>query len=172
MTKLLTNCSLIISILAIIFMSISLLNILLDLLLYVGNHLSCKVRNDGDLSSRWLCFSVDVLKYDWHLSVNEFVKYISSYMFLSQIVYPTTLRNSCKTVVEDSTSVSSNVTATISDHPPQFLIVTDIFSIPLSTKALLKVTLFHGCFHVFKIIQKVVTIHAKCHILFKTRFED
>ena len=83
-------------------MSISLLNILLDLLLYLGNHFSYKVRNDGGLSSGWLCFSVDVLKYDWHLSINEFVKYISSYMFLSQIVYPTTLRSSFKTVVEDS----------------------------------------------------------------------
>ena len=62
-------------------------------------------------------------------------------MLLPHIVQPTRIRNNSKTLIDNIYSnvitpnnISGNITATILDHLPQFLIAPDIFSNPPSTK--------------------------------------
>ena len=62
-------------------------------------------------------------------------------MLLPHIAQPTRIRNNSKTLIDNIYSnvitpnkISGNITTTISDHLPQFLIVPDIFSNPPSTK--------------------------------------
>ena len=62
-------------------------------------------------------------------------------MLLPHNVQPTRIRNNSKALIDNIYSnvitpnnISGNITATISDHLPQFLIAPDIVSSPLSTK--------------------------------------
>ena len=62
-------------------------------------------------------------------------------MLLPHILQPTRIRNNAKTLIDNiysnvitSSNISSNITTTISDHLPQFLIGPDIFYNPPSTK--------------------------------------
>ena len=62
-------------------------------------------------------------------------------MLLPHIVQPTRIRNNCKTLIDNIYSnviipnnISGNITATISDYLPQYLIAPNIFSNPTSTK--------------------------------------
>ena len=88
-------------------------------------------------------FNIDLLNYDQHSPNNEFLDSLSlsSHMLLPHIVQTTTIRNNSKTLIDNIYSnaitlnnVSGNLTATISDHLPQFLIAPEIFSNPSSTK--------------------------------------
>ena len=79
-------------------------------------------------------FNVDLLKYDKHAPTNEFLDSLSSHMFLPHIVQPTRISTTSKTLIDNifsnihtPSSVSGNITSSISDHLPQFLIVPDIF---------------------------------------------
>ena len=79
-------------------------------------------------------FDVDLLKYDKHAPANEFLDLLSSHMFLPHIVQPTRISTTSKTLTDNifsnihtPSSVSGNLTSSISDHLPQFLIVPDIF---------------------------------------------
>ena len=81
------------------------------------------------------------MNYDQHSLTNEYLDSFSSHMLLPHIVQPTRIRNNSKTLIDNIYSnvitpnnISGNITATISDHLPQFLIAPDIFSKPLSTK--------------------------------------
>ena len=86
-------------------------------------------------------FNIDLLNYDQHSLTNEFLDSLSSHMLLPHIVQPTRIRNNSKTLIDNIYSnvitpnnISGNITATISDHLPQFLIPPDIFSNRPSTK--------------------------------------
>ena len=86
-------------------------------------------------------FNIDLLNYNQHSLTNEFLDSLSSDMLLPHIVQPTKIRNNSKTLIDNIYSnviapnnISGNITATISDHLPQFLITSDIFSKPPSTK--------------------------------------
>ena len=86
-------------------------------------------------------FNIDLLNFDQHLPTNEFLDSLSSHLLLPHIVQPTRMRNNSKTLIDNINSnvitpnnISGNLTATISDHLPQFLIAPDIFSNPSSTK--------------------------------------
>ena len=79
-------------------------------------------------------FNVDLLKYDKHAPTNAFLDSLSSHMFLPHIVQPTRISTTSKTLIDNifsnihtPSSVSGNLTSSISDHLPQFLIVPDIF---------------------------------------------
>ena len=74
------------------------------------------------------------MKYDKHAPTNEFLDSLSSHMFLPHIVQPTRISTTYKTLIDNifsyihtPSSVSCNLTSSISDHLPQFLIVPDIF---------------------------------------------
>ena len=78
--------------------------------------------------------NVDLLKYDEHAPTNEFLDSLSSHMFLPYIIQPTTISNTSKTLIHNTfpnidtpSSISANLTASILDNLPQFLIVPDIF---------------------------------------------
>ena len=80
-------------------------------------------------------FNVDLLKYDHHAPTNEFLDSLSSHMFLPHIMQPTRVTSNSKTLIEDifsnilgPDSLSGNLTATVFDHLPQFIIASNIFS--------------------------------------------
>ena len=73
---------------------------------------------------------------------NEFLDSSSSHFFLPHITQPTRIRDSSKTLIDNifsniliENTVSDNLTATISDHLPQFIILPNIFSNPPSNKS-------------------------------------
>ena len=88
-------------------------------------------------------FNVDLLKYDKHAPTNEFLDSFSSNMALPHYVQPTRISTTSKTLIDNiflnihtPSSISGNLTASISDHLPEFLIVPDIFlnlSTPMSS---------------------------------------
>ena len=81
------------------------------------------------------------MNYDQHSLTNKFLDTFFSHMLLPHIVQPTRTRNNSKTLIENIYSnaitpnnISGNITATILEHLPQFLIDPDIFFNPPSTK--------------------------------------
>ena len=79
-------------------------------------------------------FNVDLLKYGHHASTNKFLDSLSSHMFLSHNMQPTRVTNNFKLLTDNiffnifaPDSVSGKVTATFSDHLPQFVFVSNIF---------------------------------------------
>ena len=71
---------------------------------------------------------------DKHAPANEFLGSFSSHMFLRHMFQPTRISTSSKTIIDNifsnihtPSSISSNPTASFSDHLPQFLIVPNIF---------------------------------------------
>ena len=82
------------------------------------------------------------MKYDNHHSTNEFLDSLSSHLLLSYITQPTKIRDSSKTLIDNifsntliENTVLGNLTATISDHLPQFIILPNISSNPSSNKS-------------------------------------
>ena len=86
-------------------------------------------------------FHVDILNYDQHSLTNEFLDSLSFYMLLPPIAQLIRNINNSKTLIDNSSlnvitpnNILGNLTATITDHLPQFLIAPDIFSNQPSTK--------------------------------------
>ena len=81
-------------------------------------------------------FNVDLLKYDHHAPINEFLDSLSSHMFLPHIQPTRVTSNSSnsKTLIDNifskilgPNSVSGNLTLTVSGHLPKFVITSNIF---------------------------------------------
>ena len=67
-------------------------------------------------------------------SVSNFLDIMGSYSLLPQIILPTRVTHTSKTVIDNfffdptnSNVISGNLTCNISDHFPQFLMVKNIF---------------------------------------------
>ena len=80
-------------------------------------------------------FNIDLSKYDQHNQTNEFLDSLTSNMIVPYIIQPTRITSHSNTIIDNifsnivsSDIISGNLTATISDHLPQFLIAPDIFS--------------------------------------------
>ena len=79
-------------------------------------------------------FNVDLLKYEQCKATNAFSDFLSSNIFLPHIVQPTRITSHQKTLIyifsnhNSQAIVSGNLTATISDHLPQFFIAPRILS--------------------------------------------
>ena len=78
--------------------------------------------------------NMNLLKYNDHQPTNEFLESLTSNSFLPYILQPTRLTSHSKTLIDNIFSnvisyevISGNITATISDHPPQFLFVPNVF---------------------------------------------
>ena len=76
-------------------------------------------------------FNIDLLNYEQHKATNEFL----DYMVLPYIIQPTRITSHSKSVIDNIFSsyisqeiISGNLTSTISDLLPQFLIAPHIFS--------------------------------------------
>ena len=87
-------------------------------------------------------FNVNLLNYNNHNPTNEFLDSLASNSFVPYILQPTRLTSHSKTLIDNIFSniispeaISGNLTATISDHLPQFMIVPNVFSNPPSNKA-------------------------------------
>ena len=80
--------------------------------------------------------NVDLLKYEHHKANNEFLDSLSSNMVLTYIIQPTRITIELSKSISDNTFpnyvsqeiILGNLTSTISDHLPQFLIAPHIFS--------------------------------------------
>ena len=93
--------------------------------MYIANHLSYKPRQDLNVYKK-----------------NELEPTFIGVSFLPYILQPTRITSHSKTLIDNiftnitlPDSISGNLTATISDHLPQFLIVPNIFSNPPSNKS-------------------------------------
>ena len=87
-------------------------------------------------------FNIDLLQYNNHEPINNFLDTLTSNMFLPQIILPTRITSHSKTLIDNIFTneilpdcFSGNITSTISDHLPQFLIIPNFFSHSNSYKA-------------------------------------
>ena len=79
-------------------------------------------------------FSINLLNYDIHPPTNEFLDSLSSHYFLPHILQPSRVTTNSKTLIDNIFSnmavpniISGNLTASISDHLPQFLVARNSF---------------------------------------------
>ena len=79
-------------------------------------------------------FNINLLNYDIHPPTNEFLDSLSSHNFLPHILQSSRVTTNSKTLIDNIFSnmavpniISGNLTASISDHLPQFLVVPNIF---------------------------------------------
>ena len=87
-------------------------------------------------------YSVDLSKHEQHSPTNEFLDFLASSMFFPYIIQPSKVTSNPKTIINTIFSniistdiISGNLTATISDHLPQFLIAPEIFRNSPSNKS-------------------------------------
>ena len=74
-------------------------------------------------------FNINLLKYNEHQPTNEFLVSLVSNSFLPYIIQPTRLTSDSKILIDNifpnvisHEVISGNITATISDHLPQFFL--------------------------------------------------
>ena len=86
-------------------------------------------------------FNVDLMYYNEHKPTNEFLDSLASNSFLPYILHPTRHTSHSRALIDKIFSiviskdiVCGNVTATISDHLPQFLVLPNAFANPPSNK--------------------------------------
>ena len=79
-------------------------------------------------------FNVNLLNYNEHNQTNEFLDPLASNSFIPLNLQPTRITSHSSTLIDNIFSnviapdiISGNLTATISDHLPQFLIIPNIF---------------------------------------------
>ena len=90
-----------------------------------------------------LCdFNIDLMHYNEHKPTNEFLDSLASNSYLPYIIQPSQYTRHCRTLIDNIFSnviskdiMSGNITATISDHLPQFLISPNTFADPPSNKS-------------------------------------
>ena len=96
---------------------------------YYINNLLAKLSKENKTVFLLGDLNMDLLKYDQHSLTNNFLDFLSSQILLPHIVQPTIKRNNSKILIYNiylneitPNNKSGNITATISDHLPQFLI--------------------------------------------------
>ena len=79
-------------------------------------------------------FNVNLLNYTEHNKTNEFLDSLASSSFIPLILQPTRITSHSNTLIDnifsniiDPNIISGNLTATISDHLPQFAIIPNMF---------------------------------------------
>ena len=87
-------------------------------------------------------FTINLLNYNDHQSANDFLNSLASNSFIPYILHPTRITSHSKTLIDNIFSnyisheiISGNITATISDHLPQFSFVPNILSNPPTQKS-------------------------------------
>ena len=87
-------------------------------------------------------FNINFLNYDQDPSTNEFLDCLCCHLFLPHILQAKRVRSNSKTLIDNIFSnamspncISGNITSSISDHLTQFLIVSNIFLNPPSSKS-------------------------------------
>ena len=79
-------------------------------------------------------FNGNLLNYNEHNQTNEFLDSLASNSFIPLILQPTRITSHCNTLIDhifsnviDPDIITGNLTATISDHLPQFAIIPNMF---------------------------------------------
>ena len=79
-------------------------------------------------------FNINLLNYDIHPPTNEFLPSLSSHYFLPHILQPDRVITNFKTLIDNIFSnvavpniISGNLTVSISNHLPQFLVAPNVF---------------------------------------------
>ena len=78
-------------------------------------------------------FNINLLNYDIHPPTNEFLDSLSSHYFLPHILQSSMITTNSKTLTDIFSNmavpnmISGNLTASISDHLPKFLVAPNIF---------------------------------------------
>ena len=87
-------------------------------------------------------FNINLLNYNDHQPTNDFLDSLASNSFIPYILHPTRITSHSKTLIDNIFSnfispdiISGNITATISDHLPQFSFVPNILSNPPTQKS-------------------------------------
>ena len=87
-------------------------------------------------------FNVDLLNNNEHNQTNEFLDSFASNSFIPLILQPTRITSHFNTLIDniflsvsDPDIVSGNLTATISDHLPQFAIIPNMFGNIIGNKS-------------------------------------
>ena len=87
-------------------------------------------------------FNINLLNYNDHQPTNDFLDSLASNSFIPYILHPTRITSHSKTLIDNIFSnyisheiISGNITATISDHLPQFSFVPNILSNPSTQKS-------------------------------------
>ena len=87
-------------------------------------------------------FNINFLNYNDHQPTNNFLDSLASNSFIPYILHPTRITSHSKTLIDNIFSnfispeiISGNITATISDHLPQFSFVPNILSNPSTQKS-------------------------------------
>ena len=86
--------------------------------------------------------NVNLLNYNEHNQTNEFLDSLASNSFIPLILQPTRITSHSNTLIDnifsnviDPDIISGNLTATISDHLPQFAIIPNMFGNILGNKS-------------------------------------
>ena len=101
----------------------------MDLADFNCNYLSKLLENTSkEQKSTFLLgdFNVNLLNYNEHNETNEFLDSLASNLFIPLILQPTRITSHSNTLIDNIFS-SVNLTATISDHLPQFEIIPNTF---------------------------------------------
>ena len=87
-------------------------------------------------------FNVNLLNYNEYNQTNEFLDYLAPNSFIPLILQPTRITSHSNTLMDNTFSnvidpdiISGNMTATISDHLPQFAIIPDMLGNILGNKS-------------------------------------
>ena len=87
-------------------------------------------------------FNVNLLNYSQYNQKNEFLDSLASNSFISLILQPTRITSHFKTLIDnifsnviDPDIISGNLTATTSNHLPQFSIIPNVFDNILGNKS-------------------------------------
>ena len=87
-------------------------------------------------------FNINILNYNDHQPTNDFLGSLASNSFIPYVLHPSRITSHSKTLTDNIFSnfispdiISGNITATISDHLPQFSFVPNILSNPPTQKS-------------------------------------
>ena len=87
-------------------------------------------------------FNVNLLNYNEHNQTNEFLDSLASNSFISLILQPTRITSHSNSLIDnifsnviDPDIISGNLTTTISDHLPQFVLIPHMFGNILCNKS-------------------------------------
>ena len=109
---------------------------------YLINQLLDKISKEQKQNFLLGDFNTNLLNYNEHKPTNEFLDSIASNSVIPYILQPTRLTSHSKTLIDNIFSnvlscetISRNITATISDHLPQFLFAPNELLKPLCNKS-------------------------------------
>ena len=86
-------------------------------------------------------YNVNLLNYNDHTPTNEFLDSLASNSVIPYILQPTRITDHSETLIDIFSNVitvdaiSGNLTAMISDHLPQIMIVPNVFANPPSNRS-------------------------------------